>query len=107
MAKANASLSDLNAIEYLMRPRVFDGHGYYDGLFRTRSTVKGKKLPAGLTEMTKVWYDQGLGRSICFFSKGDVGRAKQMISDFESARQPALWKGVGHAASYIGGCGEK
>ncbi|MFL5763252.1 MAG: DUF1702 family protein [Bacteroidia bacterium] len=104
LAKLNISPDTLTSIEYLMRPRVFDGYGYYEGLFRSRTAVKGKKLPAGLTDMTRVWYDQGLGRSIWFLSSGEPAKAKEIISGFDVERRPALWKGIGHAAGYIGGC---
>jgi hypothetical protein len=51
-----------------------------------------------------VWYDQGLGRSIWFQSGGKIMNVRQMIDTFEPVRRAALWKGIGHAASFIGGC---
>jgi len=90
----------------LMQFRLWDGCGYYDGLFRQRQTIKNQirhdYIPAAAYQM----YDQGLGRSLWYLCKGDETKIPEMIRQFSSSRHPDLWRGVGIACAYVGGCGE-
>lgn len=107
IAQENKSYDILSSIEYLMRSRVFDGCGYYDGTFRSRQTIKNKKLPENLNEANLHYYDQGLGRSIWYKCLGDPALVSEMIGSFQSSRHPDLWRGIGIASAYVGGFDEK
>jgi enediyne biosynthesis protein E3 len=83
---------------------VLDGYGYYHGLFRRRLTIRSLGLPPGLIDAHLPAFDRGVGRSLWYISKGDVEQLKLMVQSFPSARQPYLWKGVGIAVAFVGGC---
>ncbi len=101
-----------NPIDYLTelhpmsRYRVLDGYGYYEGIFRRRrSIVNHLKLQAEDT-VASAALDQGIGRSIWYLNKGIIDDAKTMIEDFAPDRHKDLWRGLGIAIAYVGGCGE-
>jgi len=83
---------------------VADGYGYYHGLFRRRLTIRTQGMPDGLTDAQLPAFDRGLGRSLWYISKGDVEQLQQMVRAFPEARQPHLWRGVGIAVAFVGGC---
>ncbi|MBK8494275.1 MAG: DUF1702 family protein [Chitinophagaceae bacterium] len=84
--------------------RVADGCGYYDGSFRQRQTVLGLQLPAYLPQAALHMYDQGVGRSLWYSSRADINKVKNKIEGFPAERQAALWRGMGIAVAYVGGC---
>ena len=47
-------------------------------------------------------YDDGVGRAL-WFAAGEPTRVRRSVEAFTSPRRPALWSGVGLAASYAGG----
>lgn len=89
-----------------LRWMVFDGIGYYYGLFRGRRTVKGCEVPGYVQEPDLPGFDQGLGRRLWYISKGSPAEVARLIAPFPEARQAALWQGVGIACGYVGGCTE-
>ncbi len=102
-----------NPITYLpelnpmMRYRVLDGYGYYEGIFRRRrSIINHLKLQVEDTVASSA-LDQGIGRSIWYLNKGNINDAKAMIESFAVDRHKDLWRGLGIAIAYAGGCGEE
>jgi enediyne biosynthesis protein E3 len=107
IAQQNLSVLALTEnLSPLLRFRVLDGYGYYDGIFRQRTSIKAQKLPEGLEGVFLQAYDQGIGRSIWYACKGDATKVKEIISGFAMERQSGLWIGIGVACSYVGGCDE-
>ncbi|MDF2451661.1 MAG: hypothetical protein K0S26_1165 [Bacteroidota bacterium] len=90
--------------DVLLSSRVLDGYGYYDGIFRQRSSIKGQKIPEAIQPEMLSSYDQGIGRSLWYISKGDVTKIHELVSAFSLERRAALWTGIGVACAYVGGC---
>jgi hypothetical protein len=107
IAQQNSSpLPFLESLAPLLRFRVLDGCGYYDGIFRQRQSIKAQKFPEELTDTMLKAYDQGIGRSLWYASKGDVKKLEELISGFAPIRHSSLWIGIGVACAYVGGCDE-
>ncbi len=86
--------------------RIADGCGYYDGSFRRRHTVLSLQLPHYLPVAALPIYDQGVGRSIWYTAKTDINKIQNMIETFPVNRRAGLWRGIGIAVAYVGGCKE-
>ncbi len=86
-----------------MKRMVFDGIGYYNGLFKGRRTVKNQWAPEELEAEELEGFDQGLGRRLWYIARGEVNEAKDWIQKFPLPRHPALWCGIGIACGYVGG----
>ncbi|MEP7237332.1 MAG: DUF1702 family protein [Ferruginibacter sp.] len=84
--------------------RIADGCGYYDGSFRKRQTLINKQVPDYLPVAAMPMYDQGVGRSIWYTEKADVHKICSKIETFAAGRHANLWRGVGIAVAYVGGC---
>ncbi len=97
----------LEQINYNMQYRIWDGCGYYDGIFRQRHVIKGQNRFEYIEQKNYQAYDEGLGRSLWYLSKGDVTKATEMVYSFSSERQSDLWRGIGIACSYVGGFDEQ
>lgn len=93
----------LEALHPVMSWMVFDGMGYYYGLFKGRRTVKNRLVPEEIDEQNLHGFDQGLGRRLWYISKGEVNELVQLIEPFHYARHADLWRGVGIACGYVGG----
>ena len=103
-AKAEISPTPyLESLHPLMSPMVFDGMGYYHGLFKRRRTVKSQLVPEGTEGHELHGFDQGLGRLLWYMSKGEVDELVQLLQPFHFSRHPDLWRGVGIACGYVGG----
>lgn len=85
---------------------VLDGYGYYHGLFRRRLSIRTQGIPDGLDDAQLPAFDRGLGRSLWYISKGDVELLQRMVTAFSEERQPNLWRGIGIAVTFVGGCDE-
>lgn len=85
---------------------VLDGYGYYHGLFRRRLSIRTQSTPNGLTKGQLPAFDRGLGRSLWYISKGDVELLQRMVAAFSEERQPYLWRGIGIAVAFVGGCSD-
>jgi len=106
-AIAKSNFSFLQAVEKLDSRfyfRIADGCGYYDGSFKYRRTITNKELPAYLPPEAMPMYDQGIGRSIWYTEKADVHKICSRIEGFAVNRHADLWRGVGIAVAYVGGC---
>jgi len=98
------SLFFLDTLNPLMLYRVLDGCGYYDGMFRQIQTIHNKVKPKYIEEKNLDAYDEGIGRSLWSICKGDHEKIYSLIQDFAPARHADLWRGVGIACSFVGGC---
>ena len=96
----------IESLSPLLRYRVLDGCGYYDGTFRNRQTVRLKAVPTYISEKALPAYYQGLGRSLWYISKGDVAKTNELLLGFPTAQHSTMWRGVGIAVAYVGGCDE-
>lgn len=107
IAQQNRSaLPFLETLSPLLRFRVLDGYGYYEGIFRQRQSIKNQRSPEAFDSKMLQAYDQGIGRSLWYTSKGNVEKLEVMIAGFPSDRHAALWIGIGVACAYVGGCDE-
>jgi len=96
----------LNELEEMLRYRVLDGYGYYEGIFRRRKSIINQQTIETEDTNVSAAYNQGLGRSIWYISKGDIDVAKSMLDNFPANRLNDLWRGLGIAITYVGGCNE-
>ncbi len=99
-----AYLAELNSMS---RYRVLDGYGYYEGIFRRRRSIINHVKLALEDSVASAALDQGLGRSIWYLNKGIIDDAKNMIEAFAVERHKDLWRGLGIAIAYLGGCNEE
>lgn len=84
--------------------RIADGCGYYDGSFKRRHAVINKQVPVYLPAQALHMYYQGIGRSIWYTEKADINSIYRMIETFAPGWHADLWRGVGIAVAYVGGC---
>jgi hypothetical protein len=99
--------STLSQIEPEMQVKVLDGFGYWHGLFRRRLTIRTQQIPKNITPKFQTKFDQGVGRAIWYATKGDVSKVLNIINHFSEVRRPNLWKGIGVASTYVGGCSDE
>lgn len=108
IAKMNLPfLSAVEKIEQQLYYRIIDGCGYYDGFFRSRHVIVNQELPGYMPKEAMNFYDQGLGRNLWYSLNADINLVKNTIENFDSARQAAMWRGVGIAVAYVGGVDEQ
>ena len=93
----------LESFSQAIKWMVFDGVGYYHGLFNGRRTVKNQLVPNGIDAQDLHGFDQGLGRRLWYISKGNPDQLNQLIQAFNLSRHPDLWRGAGIACGYVGG----
>lgn len=103
-AFAKADIFPLRHLKPAMPLMAYDGVGYYYGLFKGRNTVKSQLIPAEIEGRELHGFDQGLGRRLWYISKGRVNELVQLIRPFQISRHTDLWRGVGIACGYVGGC---
>lgn len=84
--------------------RVFDGYGFYDGMFRKRKSVINRQKPEWDDDLAFSEYYQGLGRSLWYSNNGEIAAVKNLIEKFPEQDQADLWRGLGIAVAYVGGC---
>ena len=87
----------------LVQWMVFDGMGYYYGLFKGRSTLKNKVIPEGIEDDDLHGFDQGLGRRLWYIIKGNVAELDKLVESFPEHRHADLFRGIGIACGYVGG----
>ncbi len=97
----------LEKIDPLLQLKVIDGYGYYEGIFRQRASILGKSIPAEIATSLLPGYDQGIGRALYYNCKGMIEKLPGMIDPFPISRHADLWRGVGMACIYVGGCDDK
>lgn len=96
----------LNELQPMLRYRVLDGYGYYEGTFRRRKSIINQQAIETEDATALSSYYQGLGRSMWYIAKGEIAVAKRMIESFPVDKQNDLWRGLGIAITYVGGCSE-
>jgi hypothetical protein len=107
IAKRRIAIKQVEAvIKPLQLPRVLDGTGYCEGIFKQRLAVKEMKTPEWLDDILIRGYDQGLGRSLWYTAKGEPDALNTLIEPFPENRKSDLWRGIGIAVTYVGGCDE-
>jgi len=107
IAKLNLPFTAIVAsIETALYHRVADGCGYYDGSFRQRHAVQNMQQPVYLPLSAMPIYDQGLGRSLWYSCNADIDKIKNKIESFPAERHAGLWRGIGIAVAYVGGCND-
>jgi len=90
----------------LIQLMVFDGVGYYYGLFKGRKTLKNKEIPATIEGDDLHGYDQGLGRRLWYMARGNVTELTTLVESFPACRHADLFRGIGIACGYVGGTEE-
>ena len=93
----------VQAMQPLVKWMVFDGAGYYFGLFKGRSTLKNKEIPELIEGDSLHGFDQGLGRRLWYMVKGNVNEVIKLVESFPLSRHPDLFRGIGIASGYVGG----
>lgn len=93
----------LDSIDAKWKLRVLDGYGYCSALLKRRSTIRNQEIPANITAQFLSGFDQGVGRSLWYITKGDIDRLKRTIDLFPSERHLDLWRGIGIAVTFVGG----
>ena len=107
IAKLNLPFTEIvEMIETRLYHRVADGCGYYDGSFKQRQTVMNMQQPVYLPEAAMPLYDQGVGRSLWYSCNTDINKVRSKVEHFPASRHGDLWRGVGIAVAYAGGCDE-
>ena len=96
----------LNHFEPMMRYRILDGYGYYEGIFRKRKSILSQQKPEFTDPVASGAYDQGLGRSFWYLNNGNIDAAKALLEKFPKERWKDMWRGLGIAIAYVGGCDE-
>lgn len=93
----------LDLLPLVSKWMVYDGIGYYYGLFKGRATVKNQIIPDAIDMQSMYGFDQGLGRRLWYISKGNVNQLFQLLQPYHLSRLGNLWRGVGIACGYVGG----
>jgi hypothetical protein len=108
IAKRKIAIEQVEVVVELQQvPRVLDGVGYCEGTFKQRIAVKEMKTPEWLNGNFHRGYDQGLGRSMWYTAKAEPETLTNVITPFSEERKQDLWRGVGIALAYVGGCDEE
>ena len=95
--------SYLQSMNPVTKWMVFDGIGYYYGLFKGRNTIKNKRMPEGIEDDDLHGFDQGLGRRLWYMARGNANEINQLSGSFSEERHSDLWRGIGIACGYVGG----
>ena len=98
-----STLSFLSTLNPWFQSKVLDGIGYFEGMFRRRKAIRMQQVPDGFDQDQRAGYDQGIGRSAWYISKGNIEMTERIVCSFDEHRVSAIWRGVGVAAAYVGG----
>lgn len=99
--------SVLGSLDSMIQARALDGLGYYMGLFRRRISIRTQQIPEGISDDLQPAFDQGIGRSLWYISKGDLEMLERMMDSFPVYRQKHMWRGIGVACPVVGGSNSK
>lgn len=103
-SKLNLDFSSFDSdIAPLLKYRVLDGYGYYEGIFKRRQSVRMQQTPQHFDPLSIRAYNQGLGRSLWYISQGEAEKLVRIINLFPENRCHDLWRGIGIAVAYVGG----
>lgn len=92
------------SLDPMIQARALDGFGYFMGLFRRRISIRTQQIPEGIPDELQLAFDQGIGRSLWYISKGDLEMLERMMDSFPEYRQKHMWRGIGVACPVVGGC---
>jgi len=107
IAKSNFSfLTAVKKLDPQFYFRIADGCGYYDASFKRRQVIINQQQPAYLPAAAMPMYYQGVGRSIWYTEKADIHQIRCKIESFATERHADLWRGIGIAVAYVGGCND-
>lgn len=107
IAKRNIIFSSIiDHLDPKLNYRVADGCGYYDGSFKQRQTIINQQFPVYLPPAALTIYYQGVGRSLWYSNNADIEKVTEKIKSFPHSIHAALWRGIGVAVAYVGGCDE-
>lgn len=89
-----------------------DGYAFDRAYFDTRRWVGRQYVPApypwlGVPGYFRRAADQGVGRALWFVNGAGPEQVAAAVGRFAEHRRADLWSGVGLAATFAGGCGEK
>ena len=104
--KLKSPMDYLLLLQPMQRYRVFDGYGYYEGIFRRRRSILNHMKIQVDDAVASGALDQGVGRSLWYNNRADFDAAKTTLETFAAERQPDLWRGLGIAITYVGGSTE-
>lgn len=82
--------------------RVYDGLGYYEGLFKRRR-IQQQIFSSFIDAASAGPYMQGIGRSLWYQTKADLSLLEASIHAFSVKYHADLWRGIGLASAYVGG----
>jgi len=96
----------LDALNRNMQFRIWDGCGYYDGIFKHRQVIKGLNRLEHIQPKDHQAYDEGLGRSLWYTCNGEESKIAKIMESFPAKRHSDLWRGIGIACAFVGGFDE-
>ncbi len=89
-------------LDPLLKWLAIDGLGFHEGYFHPAKFIASCRTSWKRRSGPEV-FDNGLGRAIWFASGARIQRICKTLAIFPSERRPALWSGIGLAATYAGG----
>lgn len=92
----------VQALDPLLGWLVLDGYGFHQGYFAWHDSFIQHRYPQKFDAKQLAIFDQGLGRSLWFFSSCNPRMIANVISRFAHERQINLWAGIGLACAYAG-----
>lgn len=107
LASQNSNIEEhiLNIDPYMVS-RVIDGYGYYFAIFKRRIAIRTAQIPESISDVNKMAFDQGVGRSLWYLSEGNLEKLKRFLLLIPANRHADLWRGIGIAFAYVGGTSE-
>jgi len=107
-ATNNNPTNIINTLSFtsFQKAKIFDGFGYYFGLFRSRLTIRSTALPEILSNIKPFAFDSGIGRAIYYLAKGNHEMINKFLSPFKAERLSEIWMGIGTACIFVGGFDE-
>lgn len=94
----------LDRLDPILKWLVIDGYGFHDGYFYPQKAILQQVIPKKfLGSYASRAYSQGIGRSLWFFTGGEINEIVTHIESFPESRRSDLWSGIGLASAYAGG----
>lgn len=94
----------IDRLDPILKWLVIDGYGFHDGYFYPQKAILQQVVPKKLLEgYASRAYTQGIGRSLWFFTGGEINEIVTSIESFPESRRSDLWSGIGLASAYAGG----
>lgn len=103
----------LRSLDPLYAPLVLDGFGFHQVFFHYREFERDRNVafpmsawPHDQVEGVQAIY-QGAGRALWFAEGADPGRLAEAVSKVDERLTASMWAGIGLAAAYAGGRGDR